>query len=57
MSLVKDGQLLEKRREEEKHEKRQAVLSNILCLSLDTILLLRDTYKRIVNLAHSLIMD
>jgi len=57
MSLVRDGQLLGRRREEEKYEKRQAVLSNISCRSLDIILLSRDTYKRIVNLAHSLIMN
>jgi hypothetical protein len=57
VSLVRDRQLLGKRREEKKYEKRQAVLSNISCLSLDTILLSRDIYKRIVNLAHSLIIN
>jgi hypothetical protein len=48
MSLVNDGQLLGKRREEEKHEKRQAVLSNILSLSLDIILLSDGIFSKFV---------
>jgi len=47
MSLVNDGQLLGKRSNEEKHEKRQAILSNILYLSLRTILLSDG-----LNMAH-----
>jgi hypothetical protein len=51
MSLVNDGQLLEKRRVKEKDEKREAVLSSILSLYRHYFCC-RVTYKRIANMAH-----